>query len=121
RLLNTVTKLGRGDHAVDEWEAEAIRAALTRTLAQYEGGRTPVLSDVLPNLGVIDDSYETLSPEARDKLHQAGLSVRWTLNGLLDEYAGILDGETSDDVDLSGKLTSFDISQLPDDGPAVPV
>src|SRR5690606_23320252 len=54
-------------------------------------------------------------------LHRAGLSVRWTLNGLLDEYAGLLDGETSSSVDLSGKLTSFDISQLPDDGPAVPV
>ncbi len=34
-------------------------------------------------------------PAARDQLHRAGLSVRWALTGLLDEYAGLLDGETS--------------------------
>lgn len=122
RLLNIITRLARGDQNLNEWEEEALRAALFTTLGRFEGGRTPVLADVLPNLGVVDpDRYATLSPDARDKLHQAGLSVRWTLNGLLDEYAGLLDGETSSDVDLTGKLTSFDISQLPDDGPAVPV
>lgn len=120
RLLRTVTRLGRGGADIDEWEEEAVRAALQLTLAA-EPRRAPVLTDVLPNLGVIDNRYATLSPDARDKLHQAGLAVRWTLNGLLNEYAGILDGETSGGVDLNGKLTSFDISQLPDDGPAVPV
>lgn len=122
RLLNTITRLGRGDQPLTVWEEEALRAALTRTMATFNARRAPVLADVLPNLGVVDsDRYAGLSDDARDILHQAGLSVRWTLNGLLDEYAGLLDGETSTDVDLTGKLTSFDISQLPDDGPAVPV
>jgi len=123
RLLNIVTRLGRGDQRLDEWEEEALRAALRRTLGQDREHRAPVLADVLPNLGNIanEDEYQELSPDARDKLHQAGLAVRWTLNGLLDEYAGLLDGETSKSVNLTGKLTSFDISQLPDDGPAVPV
>lgn len=122
RLLNIVTRLARGDQQLDAWEEEALRAAL-RTTTENAGGRAPVLADVLPNLGNVadDPNYRTLSPTARDDLHKAGLSVRWTLNGLLDEYAGLLDGETSSTVDLSGKLTSFDISQLPDDGPAVPV
>jgi hypothetical protein len=122
RLLNIVTRLARGDQPLNEWEEEALRAALRRTVEQV-GDRSPVLADVLPNLGSIadDPDYAALSPTARDDLHRAGLSVRWTLNGLLEEYAGLLDGETSHTVDLSGKLTSFDISQLPDDGPAVPV
>ncbi len=122
RLLNIVTRLARGDQSLNGWEEEALRAALRMTVERADG-RVPVLTDVLPNLGnVVDDpEYRALSATARDDLHKAGLSVKWTLNGLLDEYSGLLDGETSRSVDLSGKLTSFDISQLPDDGPAVPV
>ena len=122
RLLNIVTRLARGDQSLNGWEEEALRAALRMTVEGADG-RVPVLTDVLPNLGnIVDDpEYRALSATARDDLHKAGLSVKWTLNGLLDEYSGLLDGETSRSVDLSGKLTSFDISQLPDDGPAVPV
>jgi type IV secretory pathway VirB4 component len=122
RLLNIVTRLARGDHPLNSWEEEALRAALRTTIETIDA-RALVLADVLPNLGRVadDPSYTNLSATARDELHRAGLSVRWTLNGLLDEYAGLLDGETSRSVQLSGKLTSFDISQLPDDGPAVPV
>ncbi|TFB86882.1 ATP/GTP-binding protein [Cryobacterium algoricola] len=122
RLLNIVTRLARGDQPLDGWEEEALRAALRATVDRIQG-RAPVLADVLPNLGNITDDpeYHALSPTARDDLHKAGLSVKWTLNGLLDEYTGLLDGETSKSVDLSGKLTSFDLSQLPDDGPVVPV
>lgn len=47
--------------------------------------------------------------------------MKWTLKGRLDEYAGLLGGERSKSVDLSSTLTSFDVSQLPDDGSAVPV
>lgn len=123
RLLNTVTRIARNDEPLGEWEEEALRAALRLTVAKHEDGRTPVLADVLPNLGRIasDPEYADLSPQARDDLHRAGLGVRFTLNGLLDEYAGLLDGETSRAVGLNAKLTSFDISQLPDEGPAVPV
>jgi hypothetical protein len=123
RLLNIATRLGRGDQPLTEWEEEALRAGLKLTLASFDEGRIPVTADVLPNLGrIVDDpAYADLSPAARDALHHAGLSVRWTLNGLLDEYGGLLDGETSPHVDLGHKLTSFDLSQLPDDGPAVPV
>ncbi len=122
RLLGVVARLARDDQALNEWEEEALRAALHRTIAQHEDNRTPVLADVLPNLSRVADlaDYEGLSPQAIDALHHAGLSVRFTLNSLLQDYAGLLDGETSSTVDLTGKLTSFDISQLPEDGPAVP-
>jgi len=123
RLLGVVARLAREDQPLNEWEEEALRAALTRTMAQHDDdGTVPVLADVLPNLSRVADlaDYQGLSPSAVDALHQAGLSVRFTLNSLLQDYAGLLDGETSRSVDLTGKLTSFDISQLPDDGPAVP-
>jgi hypothetical protein len=122
RLLNVVTRLARDNHTLNEWEEEALRAALHTTLGHHTDTRTAVLADVLPELGRIADlpAYTDLSPAARDALHHAGLSVRFTLNGLLQDYGGLLDGETSPEVDLTGKLTSFDISQLPDDGPSVP-
>jgi hypothetical protein len=122
QLLNVVARLAREDQALNEWEEEALRAALRRTVAEHQEGRTPTLADVLPNLSRVADmdDYDGLSPQAIDALHQAGLSVRFTLNTLLQDYGGLLDGETSKNVDLRGKLTVFDISQLPDQGPAVP-
>ena len=123
RLLAAITRVARADEALTKWEEEAVRAALRALHTADTGSRTLVAADLLPHLGrVVDDpDYAELSPRARDQLHRAGLSVRWALTGLLDEYAGLLDGETSTTVDLSHKLTSFDLSQLPDDGPAVPV
>lgn len=123
RLLAAVTRVARDGIALTDWEEEALRAALRRMTAAEQPHRTPVAADLLPHLGRIVDEpdYAELSPAARDQLHRAGLSVRWALTGLLDEYAGLLDGETSRTVDLDHKLTTFDISQLPDDGPAVPV
>lgn len=124
RLLNIVTRVARGNTALTEWEEEALRAALKTTFtAAGDSARTRVAADLLPHLGQVadDPDYATLSTAARDELHRAGLSVRWAITGLLNEYGGLLDGETSPEVDLSHKLTTFDISQLPDDGPAVPV
>ncbi|NNC14054.1 ATP/GTP-binding protein [Planctomonas sp. JC2975] len=123
RLLKVVTRLARNDTPLDEWEEEALRSALRSTLARFDDGRDATLADVLPALASTanDSDYAAHSVQARDKLHQAGLSVQFTLNTLLDDYAGLLDGETSKSVDLAHKLTSWDISQLPDDGPAVPI
>lgn len=123
-LLKVVTALARNGRPLDEWEEEALRSALRSTLGQFEGRRRhATLADVLPALAATanDGGYSDHSPQARDKLHQAGLSVQFTFNTLLDDYAGLLDGETSAAVDLAHKLTSWDISQLPDDGPAVPI
>lgn len=124
RLLNTIVRAARDDQALTEWEEEALRTALRRLFAAAEaGGRAPVAADLLPHLAAAADDpvYDDLHPGARDLLHEAGLTVRWVLTGLLHEYGGVLDGETSPNVDLSHKLTVFDLSQLPSDGPAVPV
>src|SRR5699024_7878095 len=84
-----------------------------------------VLTDVLGALGRIEDdpsdAYRDLSAGAKEQLHKAALGVRFLLTGLLEEYSGVFDGPTSPGVRLNRKLTSFDISQLPDDGPVVPI
>lgn len=118
-LLNAVARIARNDVASTEWEKKAIRDALGLAFASFEDGRTPTAGDLLPFLGRVPNSSD-LSNAAKDRLHQAGLSIRYALDELLAEYGGMLDGETSKNVDLTHRLTTFDISQLPDDGPAIP-
>lgn len=123
RLLNTICDLRRG-RGLDEWEEAATRAAVRAMFTMYDGnGRAPTPADLLPLLGMAPDlpGRDGLSPAAKERLHQAGLTVRWVLEGLLDEFGALLDGDTSSGVDLSRKLTVFDVSQLPSEGPAVPV
>ncbi|WP_435735242.1 ATP/GTP-binding protein (plasmid) [Cellulosimicrobium sp. PMB13] len=122
-LLTAIARVARDDAPLNEWEKKALRAALRRTFAAAEAGRAPVAADLLPQLGAVadDPEFSDLNPRALDRLHEAGLSVRWTFDELLNAYPGLLDGETSREVDLTHKLTVFDLSQLPDAGPAVPV
>ncbi len=119
RLIRAVVSIARDGRNLTEWESKAVRIALGSMMTGFEDRRTPTLADFLPRLGrVSDDVAEELSAAARDRLHQAGLSIRFTLDELLEDYSGLIDGETSKDVDLTGKLTSFDISQLPSEGPS---
>ncbi|PFG45043.1 hypothetical protein ATJ97_0096 [Georgenia soli] len=125
RLLQVAAELAQDGEPLDEWEREALRSAYRLTMRQAEvDGRVPVLPDVLANLGHIeadhDGGYGDASAAAKERLHEAALGVRFLMGGLLEEYGGIFDGPTSKGVRLEEKLTSFDISQLPDDGPAVP-
>lgn len=118
-LLHNVLELSLEGRSLTTWEAEALRAALHQT-DRAAGRRVSVLADMLPYFGKVAD-YSDLRENALDELHQAGLTLRFALNSLLEDYSGLLDGETSAHVDLASKLTSWDISQLPEEGPSVPV
>lgn len=120
QLVNAVARIARNDVLATEWEEKATRHALRLMLAKREDTRrAATTSDLMPYLGLVPDD-EGLSLEARERLHQAGLSIRFALENLLEDYAGVFDGDTSEKVDLANKLTVFDVSQLPDDGPAIP-
>jgi hypothetical protein len=122
QLINAVARIARHDTPATEWEEAATRHALRQVFADFEGvtgKRVATTADLLPHLGDVPLD-RNLSPEAKERFHQAGLSIRFGLENLLETYAGVFDGETSENVDLTHKLTSFDVSQLPDDGPAVP-
>lgn len=125
QLLKVVAGLARPDSPLTEWEGEAIRCAYrVASTAAAEAGRAAVLPDVAKALGQLErdpsQEYAAMPAHARERLEEAGWGVRFLLNGLLSEYSGLFDGETSPDVQLENKLTSFDISQLPGEGPAVP-
>ncbi|PPK98181.1 hypothetical protein CLV92_102334 [Kineococcus xinjiangensis] len=122
RLLSALAELANNGMPLDaKRERPALRAALRATLQRAEAdGRIPVLADLLPRLGEIHAEFADHSAAAKEKIHQAGLNVRHLLSALLsDELSGLFDGHTSPNVRLSDRLTTFDISQLPDDSPAV--
>ena len=119
-LINAVARIARDDTAATEWEEKATRYALQLMFEQFQDARrVSTTTDLMPFLGKVPLDQE-LSAGARERFHQAGLSIRFGLENLLETYAGVFDGETSTSVDLSHKLTTFDISQLPDSGPAIP-
>ncbi|MDO4073437.1 type IV secretory system conjugative DNA transfer family protein (plasmid) [Clavibacter michiganensis subsp. michiganensis] len=103
------------------WEDQALRLALRSLLADHEDTRTPTLADLSARLGAVDPHRGDYSLRSRERLHQAGLSISHVLNDLLETYGGVFDGETSSEVDLTHKLTTFDISQLPSDGAVIPI
>lgn len=122
-LLYTVPSLVRDGVTADEWERKAIRLAYRSLRKSFEAGRVSTLDDLVQRLGIIENGDRSLvgmSAEAKERLHQAGLSIRWVFDDLMDSYGSVFDGETSKRVRLDGRITSFDISQLPDAGPSIP-
>lgn len=132
RLLRAMAEIARrGDEPLDPWQEKAIRIARTGALrsAELDQGRAPYLEDFVPLLGdlaSVPDAMKAelreLSPAARDRLHQAGVEMRFVFEATIQEsLSGMFDGPTSPHVQLQTQLSSFDISQLPPDGPAVPL
>ncbi|MGL5830472.1 MAG: hypothetical protein ACRC0L_13030 [Angustibacter sp.] len=121
RLLIALAELANDGQVLDKWEKAALRAAHRATLAKAESvGQVPLLEQLLFQLRQMQDEYEDYSPSAKERIHQAGLGVYHLLSALLsDELSGLFDGPTSKDVRLAERLTVFDVSQLPDEGPSV--
>lgn len=119
-LLRAMAERSAGVDQLDQWQGHALRMAyLTVTRQGEQTGRVPLLHDLVRELPEPRDPEGVMSPAAKERLHQAGLELSFVFEAmLLDELSGLFDGPTSDHVDLSSKLTSFDISQLPEDGPA---
>ncbi len=119
RLISAIAEQAQEGKSLDKWEREALRVAYHETMAAFEGRRVPTLDDLVHRLGALPEGHAGLRPHAQDRLHEAGAGVRFLFHGLLDELSGMFDGETSQHVRLSDQLTVFDVSQLPEDGPAV--
>ena len=121
RLLSGLAEIANNGQPLSKWERPALRAAHRATLRAAEVGQfVPRLEHLLAECGKDHPEFASHSPATRERLHQGGIAVRYMLSGLLsDELAGLFDGETSSHVRLADRLTVFDVSQLPDDGPAV--
>lgn len=121
RLLIALAELANNSRPLEENEQQALRTAHTAALRQAAAEqRVPILEDLVGQLGRDHAEFAEYSPAMREVMHQAGLRVAHRLSAMLsDELAGMFDGPTSSDVRLADRLTVFDVSQLPDDGPAV--
>lgn len=107
--------------ALTEWEDQALRTAFLEVKRRFTETRVATLADLVPILGdaSLVKGKSLTNPAALDRYVTAGATVAFILDRLLGAYAGLFDGETSDNVRLNEKLTVFDVSQLPDSGPAV--
>ncbi|WP_428094880.1 hypothetical protein [Demequina sp.] len=101
------------------WQRKALRVAL-RDVRVAVADRAATLADVARTLGGVRLEDARVAGVAADQFEEAALFVRFTIEELLETYGTMFDGETSEDVRLGDKLTTFDISQLPGHGPAVP-
>ena len=114
-LIETVTGQSLGI-----WEAKALRFALQQAMAaRGSADRAPTLTDLVQRLGHERPSYISASSPAGRDFEMAAFTVRFAIEELLETYGALFDGETSSHVNLEDKLTTFDVSQLPDSGPSV--
>ncbi|MEA5456959.1 ATP/GTP-binding protein [Sinomonas sp. JGH33] len=122
--LATIPPLMRNGAQTTARERKALRMAYRAMMRDLEGGRTPTTADLHDRLGLIDTADPSLAGvmgREVDRLHEAGMEMRYVFDELLDTYGPIFEGETSPEVKLNARLTSFDISQLPDTGPGIPM
>lgn len=108
--------LGRPIH---EREGKAVRVAHATALEKAQArGRTADVRDLIPALLQPTGSEDVTGPELR----AWGLDCAFALERMVEEdLAGLVDGATDPRVELTGALTVFDISALPEDGPATPI
>lgn len=114
--------LGRG---ISPLEGKALRIAVDLAVSEAEdAGGVATIRDVITHM--CDPSpraQERLSRyESLADLASWGREAAAELERMVEEdLAGLFDGPTSPDVSLTGGLMVFDISALPDDGPAVAI
>lgn len=120
-ILQTTCEILNDDQPLDPWEKKALSLALHQAVAYAESqNRVQVIGDVLKFLeDVTAGVSRSMLPAARERLYLAGVTVSFLIERLLNELPGMVDGETSKDIRLDQKFTHFDISGLPEDGPAI--
>lgn len=126
RLLLMVAEHAHGRLTSTEHYAlrTAHKAALTR--AQHDGGRVATLHDVVDSL--YDPAADAvprphLAVEGivpRQRVIEWGLELALDLERFVDgDLSGLIDCETSTDLDLDAPLLVFDTSALPEESPAL--
>jgi len=120
QLLSAFAELA-GSGELTEWHHKALAVAYRQTMRDFEDGRIPVMPDLLDRFdAVVDDpTFQRYRAATLDVIEQAAISTKFRFERLLeDDLQGMFDRETSKHVRLHPKLTTFDVSALPEDGPA---
>lgn len=121
-LLRAVTEEALG-RPLSPFEGKALRTAHRRALhTATEQGYVATISHVLDALLHPDEQDAAEVEVPRAELRGWGLEIAFELERLIsDDLAGLIDGETSPDVQLGEGLTVFDVSNLPESGPALAI
>lgn len=104
-------------------EGKALRVAHKRALlsAQAEG-RVAVISDIISLLKHPHAEDAADFGGSAEDLRAWGLDPAFELERMVeDDLAGLFDGPTTENISLSGGLMVFDLSALPESGPALSV
>lgn len=125
QLLRAVVHAASGREP-DSWQGAALRAAHVRALQRADAAdRVPVLDDVVSALTEPPPEEvfgRSASPRMQERWAESALGLKFDLERLIgDDLAGLFDGPTSSAVQMSSRLTTFDLSQLPTEGPAIPL
>ena len=121
-LLRAVTEEALG-RPLTPFEGKALRTAHRRALrTATEHGYVATISHLLEALLHPDPEDAREVEVERDELRGWGLEIAFELERLInDDLAGLIDGETSPNVQLGEGLTVFDVSNLPESGPALAI
>lgn len=121
-LLRAVTEEALG-RPLTPFEGKALRTAHRRTLrTATEAGYVATISHLLEALLHPSDEDAREVEVDRSELRSWGLEIAFELERLInDDLAGLIDGETSPNVQLGEGLTVFDVSNLPESGPALAI
>lgn len=121
-LLVTMAELS-GSNELNEFQLRAVASTHNTVLREFENkDRVPVLEDFVTRIDQVPDldEFKSMPLRVREEFEMAAWQTKFMFERMLtDELAGLFDGETSKHVSLNEKLTTFDISALPEDGPSV--
>ncbi|MGY4542565.1 hypothetical protein ACVWY0_002489 [Arthrobacter sp. UYNi723] len=104
-------------------EGKAVRMAHKQALrAAATAGEVAHVRHVLTALYAPDKDAATASGLTVEELRQWGQDPAFELERMIeDDLAGLIDGPTSEEIALNAGLTVFDVSLLPEDGPALAI
>ncbi|WOC63371.1 ATP/GTP-binding protein (plasmid) [Paenarthrobacter sp. AT5] len=104
-------------------EGKAVRMAHRQALRQAAAAaETAHIGHVLHALYTPDPAAAGAAGLTVEELRGWGQDPAFELERMIeDDLAGLIDGPTSQDIALNAGLTVFDVSALPEDGPALPI
>ena len=108
---------------IDEREGKALRMAHAQAVGTARNEH--YIADIRHVVAAYENPDATAAKRAgvgRDELREWGLEARFALERCVEEdLAGLIDGPTDPRVQVNPTLTSFDLSALPDTGPALKI
>lgn len=122
QLLRTILAEALG-RPISPKEGKALRVAHSAALGKAaQEKRQAILPDIVDFLYAPDSDQAMRARATVENLILWGNDPACELERMIEEdLQGIVDGPTSDWVDLGSGLTVFDVSALPEDGPALAI